>query len=123
MRTEKAVFDDLEQGMYLVLQGISMPTVHLIRWSSRCHTRTRPAGDYDVEFEPKVNTVTTLGRIEVTKKIKGLYGGMLQDISADSATYHIGLFVDANGEHLLWQCRKQHKDSEYHGRQQWNDQF
>ena len=96
----KAVFDDLEQGMYLVLQGninaygtfnplvIPVPYAHETGW------------DYDVEFEPKVNTVTTLGRIEVTKKIKGLYGGMLQDISADSATYHIGLFVDANGEHL-----------------------
>lgn len=96
----KAVFDGLEQGMYLVLQGninaygTFNPLVIPVPYASET------SWDYEVEFEPKVNTVTTLGRIEVTKKIKGLYGDTLQDISADNATYYIGLFVDAEGSHL-----------------------
>ena len=94
----KAVFENLDQGMYLVAQetanayGIILPSVVPIPYANETEW------DYNVEIQPKATPVTTYGRIDVTKKLKGLDADdNLQDVSTDNATYYIGLFMDPEG--------------------------
>ena len=95
----KAAFCDLSQGMYLVVQtnanayGTFNPFLLPIPYA------TETAWEYDMVIEPKVNPITTLGRIDVTKKIKGLDAGDLMDVEAKNTTYYIGLFTDAEGKY------------------------
>ena len=94
----KAVFENLDQGMYLVAQetanayGIILPSVVPVPYANETEW------DYNVEIQPKATPVTTYGRIDVTKKLKGLDADdNLQDVSTDNATYYIGLFMDPEG--------------------------
>ena len=52
---------------------------------------------YDITIAPKASLVTTMGRIDVTKMVKGIYDGNLQDVHTENATYYIGLFLDEDG--------------------------
>lgn len=97
----QVTFEDLDQGMYLVLQGNAnaygtiLPSVVPVPYADET------SWEYDVEIEPKATPVTTLGRIDVTKMVKGINpDGNLQDVHTTDATYYIGLFMDAEGEHL-----------------------
>ena len=95
----KAAFADLEQGMYLVAQGtpnaygtfsplvVPIPLADETKW------------DYDPVVSPKaIGETGVLGRIDVTKRIKGITSdGNLQDLHADNATYYVGLFLDPDG--------------------------
>lgn len=96
----QVTFEDLEQGMYLVLQGKAnaygtiLPSVVPVPYANET------SWNYDVEIEPKATPVTTLGRIDVTKMVKGINpDGNLQDVHTTDATYYVGLFMDAEGQH------------------------
>ena len=95
----QVTFRDLSQGMYLIVQtnvnayGTFSPFVLSIPHG------TQTTWEYDMVIEPKVNPVTTLGRIDVTKKLKGLDAGDLMDVEAKNATYYIGLFTDPEGKY------------------------
>ena len=96
----EAVFENLPQGMYLVTEenanayGMFSPSVVPVPYGSQTDW------NYDVEISPKATPVTTLGRIDVTKTVKGIGSdGNLQDVSADNATYYVGLFMDPDGGH------------------------
>ena len=97
----KTTFSGLEQGMYLIAEGspnaygVFTPLLVPVPLADETHW------DYNPVVSPKADgEVSTLGRIDVTKKLKGTNAdGNLQDVGTDNATYYIGLFMDANGEH------------------------
>lgn len=93
----EAVFSGLEQGMYLVSQGNTNAYGTFNAFVMPVPYANETGWIYDITIQPKAYPVMTMGRIEVTKKIKGIHNGNLQDVHANNDTYYIGLFLDADG--------------------------
>lgn len=90
-------FADLEQGMYMVSQGNTNAYGTFNAFVMPVPYANETGWVYDITITPKANLVTTMGRIEVTKMVKGIYDGDLQDVHTNKATYYIGLFLDPDG--------------------------
>lgn len=93
----EVTFDNLEQGMYMISQGKTNAYGRFNAFMMPVPYAKETGWVYHITITPKAMPVTTMGRIEVTKKIKGLNAGDLQDVHAKNATYYIGLFLDADG--------------------------
>lgn len=90
-------FADLDQGMYMVSQGNTNAYGTFNAFVMPVPYANETGWVYDITITPKANLVTTMGRIEVTKMVKGIYDGNLQDVHTNNATYYIGLFLDKEG--------------------------
>lgn len=93
-----AEFNGLTQGMYLIVQGSSNAYGTFAPFVVPVPYADETSWNYNVTVEPKASLATTMGRIDVTKTVKGIYDGVLQDNThATNATYYIGLFMDPSG--------------------------
>ena len=93
----KVTFADLEQGMYMVSQGNTNAYGSFSAFVMPVPYANETGWVYDITIAPKASLVTTMGRIDVTKMVKGIYDGNLQDVHTENATYYIGLFLDEDG--------------------------
>ena len=93
----KVTFADLEQGMYMVSQGTTNAYGSFSAFVMPVPYANETGWVYDITITPKASIVTTQGRIDVTKMVKGIYDGNLQDVHTENATYYIGLFLDEDG--------------------------
>ncbi len=93
----KVTFADLEQGMYMVSQGNTNAYGSFSAFVMPVPYANETGWVYDITITPKASLVTTMGRIDVTKMVKGIYDGNLQDVHTENATYYIGLFLDEDG--------------------------
>lgn len=95
----KCVFEDLEQGVYLVAQrtqgayGVILPFLVGIP-----HMGNGSDWMYDVTVNPKgADMEEWKGSITVTKFLKFLDGDTLINTKTKDGTYYVGLFVDSEG--------------------------
>lgn len=95
----KIVYSNLEEGMYLIL-GASDGTVTVTPMLLSMPYATKENGwVYDVQAFPKVEKVTDKGSIEITKRLYYIDPDTFTviEMTADDATYKVGLFLDAEG--------------------------
>lgn len=93
----KVTFSGLDHAMYMVSQGNTNAYGTFNAFVMPVPYANETGWVYDITITPKANRVTTLGRIDVTKMVKGIYDGNLQDVHTNNATYYIGLFLDPDG--------------------------
>ena len=94
----EVTFSDLDHAMYMVSQGNTNAYGTFSAFVMPVPYTNETGWVYDITIEPKANLVTTMGRIEVTKMVKGIVDGNLQDVHTNNATYYIGLFLDPDGK-------------------------
>lgn len=94
----KVTFSGLKHAMYMVSQGNTNAYGTFNAFVMPVPYANETGWVYDITIEPKANVVTTMGRINVTKMVKGIVDGDLQDVHANNATYYIGLFLDPDGK-------------------------
>lgn len=96
-----AVFSNLEQGVYLMVQpgphsyGVISPLLVAVPY-----TEDGADWNYDVAASPKASIVPADdGRIEVTKRVSWMNENMeIVDVNVADGTYYVGLFYDEAGD-------------------------